>query len=276
MMKKFNKILMSLCAVLLLTTGCSSNALKTAYTKMSVGKGEDQISGYTMNLRLFGLYNGEKIRESVRVQNYEGKNFKVTYSTDLEKIYYVIDGVNYKYKEDKPKNDKNEVTTDDIVEAIQGLEGLIGGDRNNENEVRDEVTGSYSKTDEEVPFLNTDLYLTSLKSAKKIEEVKEEKIGDVTYNTYEFIVTKKAMKKLLVETSLKDIEFKKDIEAKVWLDEDGFVHKVVYDLATGIESDTTLELSVYYNGVDKVREISLDEINVAEKEDAKEEKDEEK
>ena len=94
-MKKFNKILMSLCAVLLLTTGCSSNALKTAYTKMSVGTGEDQISGYTMNLRLFGLYNGEKIRESVRVQNYEGKNFKVTYSTDLEKIYYVIDGVNY-------------------------------------------------------------------------------------------------------------------------------------------------------------------------------------
>ena len=60
-MKKFNKILMSLCAVLLLTTGCSSNALKTAYTKMSVGTGEDQISGYTMNLRLFGLYNGEKI-----------------------------------------------------------------------------------------------------------------------------------------------------------------------------------------------------------------------
>ena len=31
-MKKFNKILMSLCAVLLLTTGCSSNALKTAYS----------------------------------------------------------------------------------------------------------------------------------------------------------------------------------------------------------------------------------------------------
>lgn len=269
-MKKFNKILMSLCAVLLLTTGCSSNALKTAYTKMSVGTGEDQISGYTMNLRLFGLYNGEKIRESVRVQNYEGKNFKVTYSTDLEKIYYVIDGVNYKYKEDKPEEEKDEITADDVVSAIPGLDGIVGGDKNSENEVRDEVTGSYAKTDEDVPFTNTDLYLTSLKSAKKIEEMKEEKIGDVSYETYEFIVTKKAMKKLLAETTLKDIEFKKDIEARVWLDEEGFVHKIVYDLAAGIESDTTLELSVYYNGVDKVNEISLDEINVAEKEETKE------
>ena len=58
--------------------------------------------------------------------------------------------------------------------------------------------------------------------------MKEEKIGDVSYETYEFIVTKKAMKKLLAETTLKDIEFKKDIEAKVWLDESGFVHKIVY------------------------------------------------
>ena len=123
-MKKFNKILISLCAVLLLTTGCSSNALKTAYTKMSVGTGEDQISGYTMNLRLFGLYNGEKIRESVRVQNYEGKNFKVTYSTDLEKIYYVIDGVNYKYKEDKPEEEKDKITADDVNKMINNYPAI--------------------------------------------------------------------------------------------------------------------------------------------------------
>ena len=43
--------------------------------------------------------------------------------------------------------------------------------KNSENEVRDEVTGSYAKTDDDVPFTNTDLYLTSLKSAKKIEEM---------------------------------------------------------------------------------------------------------
>lgn len=275
-MKKFNKFLMGLCAVVLLTTGCSSNELKTAYTKMSVGDGEDQISGYTMSLRLFGLYDGKKIRESVRVQNYMGENYKVTYSSDEEEVYYMIDGVNYVYTENKPDE---EPPTDlpDIPEGEEGpdsnnsglfpilpddgeLPGLPNGEEGPEE--RDEVTGTYEKTDEDIPFMDTDLYLTSLKSAKKIGELVEEKIGSVSYNTYEFIVSKKTMKKLLVHTTLKDIKFENDIETKVWIDSEGYVYKITYDLASGIESDTTLELTVYYNSVNKVNEVTIDELNL--------------
>lgn len=240
-MKKANKFLMVLCAALILT-GCTSKELKSAYNKMSVGDGKNQINGYSLSIRLFGLYKDEKVNQSVRIQNSLGKNFKVVDSSDdTEMTYYVIDGTNYKSVTEDVK------TTDDTTDTLFG---------NTTTKV------TYEKTKDAVPFIDTDLYLTSLKSASKVGDSKEEEIGDLKYTTYEYTVSKKTMLKILAGTVLKDIKFTANIPTKVWIDKDGYVYKIEYDLATGIKSESTLSLNVYYNSVNNENEITVDELNL--------------
>lgn len=249
-MKNGKKLLMVLCTVLMLT-GCASKDLKNAYNKMSVGDGKNQINGYSLSIRLFGLYNDEKVNQSIRVQNYLGKNYKVVDSSETEITYYVIDGTNYK----SITNDKENDTTLYNNTESTSLNGT-GFDTN-------KVVTMYEETNDVVPFTDTDLYLTSLKSAKKIGDATEEKIGDLKYTTYEYTVVKKNMLKILAGSALKDIEFSADIPTKVWVDEDGYVYKIEYDLATGIKSESTLSLNVYYNAVNDAMEITVDELNLS-------------
>jgi hypothetical protein len=250
-MKNGKKLLMVLCAALMLT-GCASKDLKNAYNKMSVGDGKNQINGYSLSIRLFGLYNDEKVNQSIRVQNYLGKNYKVVDSSDNEITYYVIDGVNYKSVVNNTESDttKNESAYNKNTETTTGFD--------NDKEVT-----TYEETDKAVPFTDTNLYLTSLKSAKKIGDATEEKIGDLKYTTYEYTVAKKTMLKILADSALKDIKFTADIPTKVWIDEDGYVYKIEYDLATGIKSESTLSLNVYYNAVNDATEITTDELNLS-------------
>lgn len=254
-MKNGKKILMILCAALMLT-GCASKDLKNAYNKMSVGDGKNQINGYSLSIRLFGLYNDEKVNQSIRVQNYLGKNYKVVDSSDNEITYYVIDGVNYKSVVDDTDSDttKKESAYNKNTGATTGFD-------------IDKAITTYEETDEAVPFTNTNLYLTSLKSAKKIGDATEEKIGDLKYTTYEYTIAKKTMLKILAGSALKDIKFTADIPTKVWIDKDGYVYKIEYDLATGIKSESTLSLNVYYNAVNDANEITADELNLSKTDD---------
>ncbi len=249
-MKNGKKLLMVLFAVFMLT-GCASKDLKDAYNKMSVGDGKNQVNGYSLSIRLFGLYNDEKINQSIRVQNYLGENFKVVDSSSTETTYYVIDGVNYK-----------SVATDTSTDATKQstYKTATGADETGFGSTK--VATTYEETKDDVPFINTDLYLTSLKSAKKIGDATEEKIGDLTYTTYEYTVTKKNMVKILVGSALEDIKFTADVPAKVWIDSDGYVYKIEYDLATGIDSDSTLSLNVYYNAIGSANEITVDDLNL--------------
>lgn len=245
-MKKVNKFLMVLCAVLVLT-GCTPKALKNAYSKMEVGTSKSQINGYTASIRLFGLYKDKKINQSIRVQNYQNKDYKVVdSSSDVEKTYYIIDGVNY----------KSVVKTSTTSSSKDTTTSIFGSSNSS-------VT--YEKTTSKVPFTNTNLYLTSLKSAKNTGDAKSETIGDLKYTTYEYTVSKKVMSTILADTTLKKIEFTADIPAKVWIDKDGYVYKVEYDLATGIKSDSTLSLNVYYNSVNNSSAISIQELGLSTK-----------
>jgi len=254
-MKNGKKLLMVLCAVLMIT-GCASKDLKKAYNKMSVGDGKNQINGYSLSIRLFGLYNDEKVNQSIRVQNYLGKNYKVVDSSDTEITYYVIDGVNYKSVVADTKADTTkESSTSNETTGAAASNGL-GFDTNR-------AVTTYEETEDDVPFIDTNLYLTSLKSAKKIGDATEEKIGDLKYTTYEYTVTKKTMLKILAGSVLEDIKFTANIPTKVWIDKDGYVYKIEYDLATGIESESTLSLNVYYNAVNDAPEITVDELNLS-------------
>lgn len=236
-MKHIGKVILVLLTALLLT-GCSKSDLKKSYNNMEVGESDKQVNGYTLSVRLFGIYEDKKITQSIKVDNYMNEDFKVTTSTDEENSYYLIgkDGYKSVLEEDKEESYNKYANFSTIL--------------------------SYEKITDEVPFTDTNIYLTSLKSARKIEKPVSESIGETEYTTYKYVTSKKVVLKMLKDTKLEKIKFTKDIPSKVWIDKNGFVYKIEYDLAKGIEKTSTLNLSVYYNSIDNAKEITLDTINI--------------
>lgn len=233
------KLVMLLCCltVSLSLTGCGmTKELKDAYKKMSIGEKESEINGYTMSIRLFGIYNDKKVSTSVRVNNYMDKDYKVSID---DVTYYLVDGAKYK-------------VTEDINDHF------LSQDRYSYEITDEEGNTTYSEIDEDIPFTNTDDFLATLKNVKADDKPLTEKIGEEEYQTYTYLASKKTMSKLLKDTELKDAKIEKNVPAKVWIDNEGYVYKIEYDLAASIEDTTNLTLNVYCSGINSAREIYLD------------------
>lgn len=238
-MKKIKIVVMLLCCMIgsLTLTGCGmTKELKDAYNKMSVGEKENEVNGYTMNLKLFGVYNDKKINTSIRVNNYMNKDFKVTVD-DI--TYYLIDDAKYK-------------TTGNALDKFSSSQ-KYSFEADTERE-----TAEYDEIDEDIPFIDTDSYLATLKNVKADDKPLTEKIGDYEYKTYTYSANKKNMAELLKDTVLKDIVFETNVPAKVWIDSEGYVYKIEYSLASGLKSSSTLTLTAYFSGVNMAKEIILD------------------
>lgn len=95
-------------------------------------------------------------------------------------------------------------------------------------------------------YQDPDLYLTGLNSVTKVVEEKEEKIGETTYNVYNIKVSKKTMEKIIKGTNVDQLKVG-ETNAKVYLDKDGYVYKVIYELDAG----NRLFLNVSYFGLQK-------------------------
>lgn len=253
-MKKRSKLMAVLFASLVLLTGCTSSELKTVYKSMQIGEGK--INGYNINVRLFGLYNSEKVSQSITIQNYMNKTIKVVDSSN-NKVYVRKDNKNFVLV-----GENNEENIDFDFRPI----GNGRDDRFRENEeifeedLEGEETTStqrYEETTESIPLIDTDVLLSSLKKAKDVTDPEEDTIANTKYTKYTYTVSKKLAKEILAGTDLKDIEFEDDIEATVWVDEKGYVYKLVYDLASGLDTKFDLELNVYFSSVNEASEISI-------------------
>lgn len=233
-MKNFKKIIMLICCLTMTfaLTGCgTTKELKNAYNKMKVGSKDNQVNGYTLNIRLFGIYNEKKVNETIRVSNYMNDNFKVAMD---DYTYYLIDGKKYK------------TTSDDKM----SLSTQFSSSMKNESE--------YSEIEDEIPFVNTDRYLVPLKSVKADDEPLKETIGETEYSTYTYSVKKSKAQKLLADTSLANEKLKGNVPAKVWISSDGYVYKIEYDISAGYKSTNSLILTLYYSGVDNASDIVMD------------------
>lgn len=235
-MKDIKKIITSLflITVCFAVTGCGiTKELNNAYKKMTIGESDNKINGYTMSIKLFGSYNDQRISTSVRVNNYMGKDFKAVIDNTT---YYLIDDVKYKI----------------IPNTINNLPSKELEDFDST------INASYEEIKESIPFTNTDLYISTLKTAKADDKPLTEKIGEIEYKTYTYLANKKIVSEMLKNTDLKDAEIKENVPTKVWIDTDGYIYKIEYDLSNKIEKSSNLTLTIYCSGINKAREISMD------------------
>lgn len=206
------KILLGILGVLLLS-GCTNKDMVSYYENTKAG---GAIDSYQLDLRIYGSYGGETYNEIVRVDNYKGTQFKI----DNIVKNTVVPNV-----EEKEPN--SETTEDDMLPFLRDNASYRIDGKN--YELKD---SAYVEVDT-LMYTNPNVYLETISKAKKVEELKEDKIGDNTYKTYSFKVDKKDMEPILKDGALKDLKLKSDVSVKVWIDKDSRVYKVIYYLIEG-------------------------------------------
>lgn len=208
---KYIKILM---VVLILITISACGGIKTTkqYEKMEIK--EDGVTGYNLDLRIYGLVNNESVNKILRIRNYMNKSYEIMIPSikedEEEKIIYVIDNKTYIENEE----------------------------------------GKYVVTDEKIKYTNPAIYLEGLNYIKKDAKPKEEKVGEITYDVYEVMVDKKTISNILKDTDIKNIKIDKDINAKIYLNKEGYVYRIIYYL-------DGLTINANYFGINTVGEIEL-------------------
>ncbi len=207
------KVLLGIIGVLILT-GCTNKEMVSYYENTKAG---GKIDSYQLDLRIYGTYGDKTFNEIVRVDNYKGTQFKVD---NIGKNIVVPN-----MEEEKEPN--SEETNDDMLPIFRDNSSYRIDNKN--YEFKD---NSYVEV-ETLMYTNPNAYLEVVSKAKKVEELKEEKIGENTYKIYTFKVSKSDMEPILNDSELKGLKLKADASAKVWIDKDSRVHKVIYYLIDG-------------------------------------------
>ncbi|MDD4719032.1 MAG: hypothetical protein PHY00_04370 [Bacilli bacterium] len=212
-MKKMKIIAIS--TLLMLVVGCGNKDLKNAYKNMQVG--DNNINGYSLDLRINGTHKDERIREIVRIKNYKNKEYeikiidsKTLLDEDNEEIFYIKDGKTYT--------------------------------KVNEN--------NYIETTALVKYKDPGIYLEGLNNIAKRGEEQEEIIANKTYKVYEVEFKKNMVDKLIQNSNLSDLPNNKNIDGKIYLNEDGQVYRIIYNIGE-------IEINANYYGINTAREIIM-------------------
>ncbi len=193
-MNKNNKIIMmALIIIAALLLGFLTTK-KAVTGKLSKPVGETVISkditGYKLDLRIYGTYEKKSINEIVMVTNFKNTDkeihlIRMNGKDSIEKDYVVKENKYYEVEKDNLKKVKS------------------------------------------VPYENTDIYLDGVKNMTSVKEKGREKLGKNEYTVYTGKVSKKVMNKMLDATDTK-IKVTTDAETEVWLNKDNQVYKVYY------------------------------------------------
>jgi outer membrane lipoprotein-sorting protein len=219
-MKYFKTLI--LLVIIFPLSGCIFQSTSESYEKMQLKKGG--ITGYCLDLRIYGFTSDKNVNEIVRVENYMDSSFRIAipnigepdvlkeedYIRNFEEVTYKINGVVYTMDE----------------------------------------TGQYIKTNDKIKYGNPSIYLLALKNIKKNSKSIKEKMGDIIYNTYEVMVDKDTMGEILSDTNISNLEVKKDIKAKIYLNKDGYTYRIIYT----IENVT---INANYYGINTVSQINV-------------------
>jgi len=200
------KILLGILGVLLLS-GCTNKEMVTYYENTKAG---GSIDSYQLDLRIYGNYDGKVYNEMIRVDNYKGTQFRI------ENIANNI----------LPIGSKDEENDGEFPFMVNNASYKIN-DKNYEYK-----DGNYVEV-KSLMYSNPNEYLETVSKAKKVEKLNDDKIGDATYKTYTFKINKADMEQVFKDSALKDLKLKSDVSAKVWIDKDDRIHRVIYYLIEG-------------------------------------------
>lgn len=223
------KILLGILGVLLLS-GCTNKEMVSYYENTKAG---GKIDSYQLDLRIYGSFGDETYNEIFRVDNYKGTQFKV-------------DNIGKNIVLPKEEPTEKEVQDDLLPIMRDNSSYKIDG---KSYELKD---NTYVEV-ETLMYTNPNIYLETITKAKKVEELKEDKIGDNTYKTYSFKVDKKDMEPILKDGALKDLKLKSDVSAKLWIDKDSRVYKVIYYL---IEGKDRVEINASFFRINVINDMS--------------------
>jgi hypothetical protein len=213
------------CLVMITIAGCFKNMggvnnkdLINSYNNMIVGV--NGITGYNLDLRIYGTHQGKSVNEIVRVVNYSDTDYEIMI---MDPYYAGEDG-----------------SGEQII--------YIKGDR---TYIKNQ-SGKYVEANGEVKYSNPAMYLEGLKNIKKDSEPLEEKVANNVYKVYNVVVKKDVVIEMLENTKLIGVKVEEDIDTKIYIDEFGYVYRIIYTLEG-------LTINANYFGVNKVDGINFPE-----------------
>ena len=199
----------------------ADNVLEIAYKKTEIS---NKMNGYSLYYALSNQNGAEIYLDIVGIKKYKNSNYEITITktnvdgkeTILEDyVYYLIDGIPYS------KDDKNK----------------------------------YHRLKEEVIYINTEIYLKGLTNAKEIVYVGKEEIEDNKYEKYTFVIDNKIMNEILKYSNMPDLVFdKENIECVAWIDNEGYLYRLDYDIATGLDEPTSLMMRIFVVAYNKIED----------------------
>lgn len=121
----------------------------------------------------------------------------------------------------------------------------------------------YIETKINIEYSDPNVFFEGLNNISKYSKEAPENIAEKEYIVYLVNIKKTIMEHILKNTSLSNLNFGKDVEAKILIDEDGFLYKIIYYLVDSAEGDyKNLEFNATYFRINKANEIKLDNLEL--------------
>lgn len=222
-MKILKKVLIIL--VIVFIAGCSNKEINQTYDNMQAGSGKNDINGYSIDLRIYGTVDKQTVNEIVRISNFNDEDYKITIvNKDINPL------VN---EEDDNVTIEN---NDTIIYVLDGKKYI-------------DEDGQYIETNEKQKYTNPLVYLEGLNNVKSVEDESEEVNGENKYQVYDVKIKESYVKDILDEID-QDITVSDDIDAKIYINEEGYLYRVIYYIGS-------LTVNVNYYGINNSAEIVL-------------------
>lgn len=169
-------------------------AIKKTYKNMIIN--DDNINGYTLDLRIYGTIENKKVLKIIEIKNYKNMEYLITIVENgikeqvIETKYYSKDNKLYIINEENKK----------------------------------------AKTNIDLKYNNPEIFLEGLLHIKKVNRKSIEKKGDKSYKVYEVEFDKKIADILFNNTDIDSFDVKNKIKGKITLDENNYVIRVIYNI----------------------------------------------
>lgn len=238
------KILLAIIGVLLIT-GCANKDMVTYYENTKAG---DKIDSYQIDLRIHGTFDKKNYSEIVKIDNYKETQYKIDNisKNDVFRIPEIkteeqINAENTEIDLESPMRDPmlDMMMQDNAYYVIDG--------KNYEKK-----DGKYVEVDS-LMYSNPNVYLETVSKGTNVEFLADEKEGEETYKVYTFKVKKADMKPILEDGVLKDLVLKDDVSAKLWVNKDNRIYRVIYYLRDGSDK---VEINVGVYRIDSINDMS--------------------
>ncbi|MDD2203584.1 MAG: hypothetical protein PHT75_04660 [Bacilli bacterium] len=243
------KKVLFLVGLVLIAGGCSNNQFEDSYNKMQVS--DDNINGYTLDLRIFGSVGDERINQVVKINSYNNKDYKITKGNtdaslnenmELNPDPYLDESMrmnpDININENRELDELNREQQGDIIYVIGGKTFVLDKDN------------KYTETDKPVKYNNPAIYLNGLKDVTETSEPVEKIIEDKTYNLYNVTFTKTVIEPIIKDTGIENIRLENDVKGEIYLNADGYVYRIIYYI-----DDLTINANYY--GINTASQITL-------------------